>query len=405
MEKIYRDSVDVQVTFTSNMKWATAISGASNSQEQIPEINDTKVQTPESLAIEKPFVVGLSRMIKRLLRSVARFFYRVSVPTLWPLAFRIRRYFVDSLQQDLQRSHAEIQAIKETLQNEKNWLQSRLEQIEQYGYTSVRRVAVGCGPDEVLIRSEVGYILCSPRDHAILACLLDTGELERGIRLLIQRFLKPGDVFIDVGANLGLHTLAAAKAMHGWGRIVAFEPFESTHRLLEKSVWMNGFSSIVEIHQTAVSNQSGHQQLFLGAISGHHSLFPLSPPPGTDTQSVEVPLVKLDDVMASTTDINLIKIDVEGAELEVLEGAKSLIENNQEIALIVKFSPFHLFRTGHSASNWLLNFERLGLIYKAINVETGQLEKWSIEQLEAVESINLLFARPNAFAWRKAKTA
>ena len=70
-------------------------------------------------------------------------------------------------------------------------------------------------------------------------------------------------MFIDVGANIGLHTLAAARAMQGLGRIVAFEPCEPTKRLLEKTVGLNGFSGIVDIHQAAVSSRTGRQQLLL----------------------------------------------------------------------------------------------------------------------------------------------
>ena len=103
---------------------------------------------------------------------------------------------------------------------------------------------VGCGPEEVLVRSDVGYVLCPRRDYALRDHLLE-GERERGPHLLMPRLLKPGDVFIDVGANVGFHTLAAARAMQGLGRIVAFEPCEPTKRLLEKTVGLNGFSGIV----------------------------------------------------------------------------------------------------------------------------------------------------------------
>ena len=280
-----------------------------------------------------------------------------------------------------------------------------LERIEQYALASARRVAIHCGPGEILVRTEVGYILCSPSDHAVLACLLDSGDLERGTRYLLQNFLKPNNVFIDIGANLGMHTLAAARAMHGQGRIIAFEPFEPTQRLLTKSIWMNGFSEMTEIHQSAVSNRSGHQSLFLGASSGHHSLFQLTAASSLASQPVNVPIVRLDDVVPNSTLVDLIKIDVEGAELNVLESAKSLIASNPSIALIVEFGFAHLARTGHTTKDWLTAFHDLGLVYRAINADTGQLEEWTAAQLEAVDSINLFFARPKSIAWAKAGVA
>lgn len=282
----------------------------------------------------------------------------------------------------------------------------RLDRIELYSATSARRVAINCNSSEILIKTEVGYVLCSASDHALVAYLVDNGELERGTRLLIQRFLNPGDVFIDIGANIGLHTLAAARAMQGDGKIIAIEPFEPTKHLLEKSVWMNGFSDITEIHQAAVSNKSGHQKLFLGATSGHHSLFPLDIPSGLSKKPVEVPLIRLDEVINQTNQkVNLIKIDVEGAELEVLNSATSIIKQNIDIALIVEFGPEHLKRAGHTTQQWLAAFANLGLCYQAINPDTGALEDWSLNQLENTDSINLFFAHINSKAWIKLNTA
>jgi FkbM family methyltransferase len=284
-------------------------------------------------------------------------------------------------------------------------IQRQVATIEQNSYASAQRVAVACGPEEVLVRTSVGYVLCSPRDYAVLACLLDTGELERGTRLVIEKIVKPGDIFIDVGAHLGLHTLAAARAMHGKGRIIAFEPFEPTKRLLEKSVWINGFSDIVEIHQAAVFSHPGSQPLFLGVISGHHSLFPLQKPTAESAAPVSVPLVTLDAVMASHPTANVVKIDAEGAELDVVEGGRSVIQQNPNIALIVEFGPSHLRRTEHTTQNWFACFESLGMVYKAINPNTGALEDWSIDKLASIESVNLLLARPFADVWLRANAA
>ena len=272
----------------------------------------------------------------------------------------------------------------------------KLDRIEQYALATARRFAVNCGGEQVLVRTEVGYLLCSGADQALLSILIEAGELEPGTRRVIQRILKPGDVFIDVGANVGLHTLAAAKAMEGRGKIIAFEPFAETARLLEASVWLNGFSSITEIHQAAVSTASGSQLLYLGATSGHHSLFPLYAETGEHSKSVQVPLVKIDDVIDEKQPVALIKIDVEGAELQVLETAGQTILRNPAIAIIAEFGRSHLQRTGHKSSEWIGAFTSLGLDYRAINEQTGSLEIWSIDQLEGVDSINVLFVRPGS---------
>lgn len=286
------------------------------------------------------------------------------------------------------------------LQSQIDMVKTILTRVEQYSLTTARRVAISCGEGEILIRTDIGYVVCSVEDRALLACLIESGELEPGTRQLIQRFLHPGNIFVDVGANIGMHTLAAAHALKGTGKIIAFEPFEPTANLLRKSVLINGFSKVIEIHQVAVSNMKGLQKLFLGETSGHHSLFPLNSLK-SEQNPIEVPIVTLADMLPKQR-IDLIKIDVEGAELEVIEGGKVVIVDNPDIALIVEFGRSHLKRTKHTVQQWLKSFEDLDLCYKVINEVTGVLEDYSLEQLENRESANLFFARKNSSAWEKA---
>ena len=230
---------------------------------------------------------------------------------------------------------------------------------------------------------------------------IETGELERGTRILIQKFLKPGDVYVDVGAHIGMHTLSAARAMEGRGKIIAFEPFGPTKRMLQKSLLMNGFSDIAEIHNAAVSNVAGLQKLHLGTTNGHHSLFELNVPPDPVEEPVEVPVVRLDGVISAGQRIDLLKIDAEGAELDVIEGGASLITGNSHMALIVEFGPSHLKRTGHTTMQWLAAFTELGLDYRVINDVTGALETWPLQRLETVDSVNLFFSRNDSKAWSR----
>ena len=277
----------------------------------------------------------------------------------------------------------------------------RLDRIEHLGHIAARRTAVHGEDGVVLVKTAVGYVLCADSDHAVLACLLETGELEFGTRVLIERFLKPGDVFVDVGAHLGLMSLAAARALRGEGRIFAFEPFPQTRNLLERSFWINGLTHMIQIGSAAVSNVSGETTLFLGANSGHHSIFSLDLPEGYSARQITIPTVTLDEALPPGQKVSLIKIDAEGAELHVIQGARALEANNPDMAYIVEFGPSHLKRVGHSIEQWLAAFTDLGLTYKAISLETGELEDISIDQLAAAESVNLFFARPGSSAWAR----
>lgn len=272
-------------------------------------------------------------------------------------------------------------------------LLQQINRIESYTCASARRVAVNCGNDEIMIRSEIGYVLCSASDHALIAILLEAGELEPGTRLLIQKLIKPGDVYIDVGANIGMHMLAAAQAMQGSGKIIGFEPFGPTKALIDKTMWINGYSEITETHQLAVSNKSGSQSLNLGATSGHHSLFKLNTPTALAKPPVKVDLTSLDDIVSPNQVVHLLKIDAEGAELDVIEGATQLLKNNPQIKLIVELGLSHLERTDHTVEDWLETFTKLGFDYQIISAGSGELETYSLEKLKAAGSVNLFFSK------------
>jgi len=312
---------------------------------------------------------------------------------------------VDELTQTITSSHLQrTEAARTTAADSANVLLStltpRLDRLEQYGYANARRTIVHCAKDELMVKTEAGFVVCSDSDLALLACLIDTGDLERGTRLLIERLLQPGNVFVDVGANVGMHTLAAARALRGQGRIIAFEPFEATRQLLEKTIWINGFDALTEIHGSALSDREGVQTLFLGASSGHHSLFELDSKAPASAR-VAVNTVRLDSVIDAGTRVNLMKIDAEGAELDVLRGALGVIRANQDIALIVEFGPTHLRRIGQTSAVWLRAFTDLGFSYRAIDAVNGTLDHVTLEQLEAAESTNLLFVRPHAALWAR----
>jgi FkbM family methyltransferase len=254
----------------------------------------------------------------------------------------------------------------------------------------------------MLVRTAVGYVLCDPADHAALAALLETGEMERGTRLVIESLLQPGDRFVDVGANLGLHTLAAGRALDGRGHVLAIEPFEPTAGRLERTIWINGLSDLVEVCRAAAYSQPGRLPLFLGATSGHHSLLPVERPSGPATAPVDVPLVTLDDLIGEARDVALVKIDVEGAELEVLHGARRVVRSNPGIGVIVEFAPSHVARAGRSIDEWFGAFHALDLVHREIDPATGELRSSSIDDLRHVKTANLLFGRPEAALWRRA---
>jgi FkbM family methyltransferase len=273
-----------------------------------------------------------------------------------------------------------------------------LERIDKYSYMSARRFAIPCGENTVLVRTAIGYVLCPAEDFALLSFIIESGELERGTRLVIEKILQPGDVFIDVGANIGMHSLAAARVMRGMGTIIAFEPFPETVVALNKTIALNCFNQIIQVQQKALANRQGKNPFYLGKTCGHHSLYSV-PTQGSALTAIEVELTTLDSALPPLDKINLIKIDVEGAELDVLAGARKTLEKYPDLAMIIEFDKFHIERTGSTVESWLSQVIKLGFDYKIIDEENGQLVVPTQELLKKESVVNLFFAKPSSPYW------
>ncbi|MHB8318888.1 MAG: FkbM family methyltransferase [Acidimicrobiales bacterium] len=149
---------------------------------------------------------------------------------------------------------------------------------------------------------------------AIYANLPDYDEMR-----VWQRHLQPGDLFFDVGANVGTYSVLAASL---GASVVAVEAAEDTAALLRENVALNGFNT-VEVIQAAAGAVPGSVRYTSGLDSVNRI---------DSTGAVEVEMVTLDQLIGSRTVAGL-KVDVEGFELEVLKGASSALSDGR-IALI-----------------------------------------------------------------------
>jgi FkbM family methyltransferase len=146
------------------------------------------------------------------------------------------------------------------------------------------------------------------------------GRYERPKIDYFKRLLRPGMVFVDVGANLGDFSLIASRLIGAAGKVVAFEPDPENYGWLSKSIKRNKLSNI-ELRAEALSNEDGQASFFLSQVSGWHTL--KKDQLSNEKQEIVVPTRRLDGVPLDRLDV--MKIDVEGAEFEVLQGAREQI--------------------------------------------------------------------------------
>lgn len=157
---------------------------------------------------------------------------------------------------------------------------------------------------------------------------------------LLANLLQPGDNFVDLGANQGEFTILAAKLVGEEGQVYAFEPSPTMRQRLTGNIGLNKFSN-VQVEHYAVASQSGRMNLF--SPSGeykdgtkHEGLPTLYEPEHGQNSVCEVEVITLDcwRQMRGVERIDLIKMDIEGAELPALQGGKGLIEEFRPALLI-----------------------------------------------------------------------
>jgi len=194
-------------------------------------------------------------------------------------------------------------------------------------------------------RGETIYLV--PNDLDLTPHILEHGMHEPGVERLIIRSLKAGDVAVDVGCNVGYHTMAIARTVGPTGKVYAFEANPAIIPLLKSSLEINGFTTfrsvgLVDLHWSAISDKPG--KIVLEAAPGHSgSGHVVNDTPTSDmgreySVRSEVAAVKLDDVLAHVPYIDFLHMDIEGAEPLAIMGGIELIKRSPNLIIVSEWS-------------------------------------------------------------------
>jgi FkbM family methyltransferase len=167
-------------------------------------------------------------------------------------------------------------------------------------------------------------------DNGVERSLHETGTYEKGVLAFMKDYLEPGDVFVDIGANIGLMSIFASKCVGATGHVHAFEALPKTALILEENMQINAVKNST-IHGFALGASKGTATIYenMQVNRGGASLVVNDGSEGTQI-SVET----MDEVYPKTTPIDMMKIDVEGYEPMVLEGAKNTLFRCRPIVII-----------------------------------------------------------------------
>jgi len=149
---------------------------------------------------------------------------------------------------------------------------------------------------------------------------------EGDVHDFIVNVLKLGDVFVDVGANIGYYTILASKRVGASGKVFAVEPIPQTAKVLKFNIKLNGLKNVTIIDKAGWNSYGRLKMKILFGEFGCASFF-------RNGVEVEVDATPLDDVLAHVPKIKLIKVDVEGAEYEVLQGLNQTLTRTQCVIL------------------------------------------------------------------------
>ncbi|MDA1132733.1 MAG: FkbM family methyltransferase [Proteobacteria bacterium] len=180
-------------------------------------------------------------------------------------------------------------------------------------------------------------------DRGICRTLLLFGRREEEHRVILETVLKRGMTVLDIGANVGYYALMEYRCVGPTGRIVAVEPSPQNAALLERNLALNGVRNVSLFHG-AISDRPGTRQLALSAFSNLHSFHGEESPTG---EVIDVEMRTVPQAMEGSGAPDLIRMDVEGHEVEVLNGMLDAVERGEMAPMILfethrrKYGPDH----------------------------------------------------------------
>ncbi len=207
------------------------------------------------------------------------------------------------------------------------------------------RAIAGKGSETVVFRT--GFRWNLDLNEGIDFAIYLLGGFELDTRQAFQKIVRPGMTVVDVGANIGAHTLPLAEMVGGTGRVVAVEPTEWAFHKLQTNLSLNpqlvGRVSAVQAMLVGSSSEVLPEAIYSSwplEAAGHDDLHPVHLGAPMSTRGATA--VTLDDLLMRlrVSKVDVIKLDVDGFELVVLQGAWKTIARNETIRIVMELAPY-----------------------------------------------------------------
>lgn len=221
-------------------------------------------------------------------------------------------------------------------------------------------------------------MLLDLEDRGISRTLLLFGERELEHKRMLELVLKPGMNVLDIGANIGYYALMELGLIGSTGKLVAVEPSPSNVELLRRNLALNGYTG-VEVHQAAISDEPGIKAFFLSEMSNLNTFHDN----GTGLlhlsgKTVDVRTATVPEIMSGRA-LDLIRMDVEGHEVEVINGLLPAIERGEMCPMIIFETHLSRYGNDHDIEAPLHRLFALGYKVKLV----GSSSERGTQQIEA----------------------
>lgn len=229
------------------------------------------------------------------------------------------------------------------------------------------------------------FMSLNPTEH-IQQQLFWYGHYEKEIGDLLKRIVKPNNVFVDLGANIGYFSLLVAH-ISPTSSVISFEPVTDLYQRMNDNIALNRIKNIKTVN-AAVGEINEEKELFVSAAD-NLGMSSFHKPENYSGNKDKVEVVTLDDwsKIAGLSQIDIIKLDIEGSELAALRGMKEILKEQKPV-LIVEINPETLSRFGltpYRISDFLSDLNFQGFLI----LEHGRLRNLSDSEINY--TINVLF--------------
>lgn len=197
---------------------------------------------------------------------------------------------------------------------------------------------------------------------------------------LLKKYVRKGDTVLDIGANIGYYATLLAQLTGEKGIVHCFEPDKQNFEHLQKTV--TGFTNI-RIHNKAVGPKTEILKIYTSKnLNVDHRTYK----PEEYDQEIEVQAISIDDYLASALKADVIKMDIQGFEMQAIQGMEKVLVHNPQVKLISEFWPYGLKKAGSSVTEYFQHLTNRG--FTCYLLEKKTLRKLSLEDVKRLEPLS-----------------